>query len=108
MEGRLELLRTQETLKEFKRVLQRPKFDFIPAEKKQELLRYLTDISIKVTPKENIEVIKEDPEDNKFLGCAVAGKADYIVSGDRHLLELKEYRDIKIVTASELLEILSE
>ncbi len=48
---------------------------------------------------------------NKFLDCAVcavAGKADYIVSGDRHLLELNEYEGVKIVTALELLEVLSK
>ncbi len=77
-------------------------------EKKRELLQHLTLISTKVTPKENVEVIREDPEDNKFLDCAVAGKADYIVSGDQHLLELNEHEGIKIVTASELLKVLSK
>ncbi len=103
IEGKLNLVLTRETLDELERVLQRARFDFIPVEKKQELLQYLTDISIKVTAEGNVEVIKKDPEDNKFLDCAVAGKADYIVSGDRHLLELKEHKSIKIVTASELL-----
>ncbi|MEE8167666.1 MAG: putative toxin-antitoxin system toxin component, PIN family [Candidatus Hydrothermarchaeales archaeon] len=106
IDGKLTLMQTQEMLKEFERVLQRARFTFIHAEKKQELLRYLIDISIKVTPKENVEVIKEDPDDNKFLDCAVAGKADYIVSGDRHLLKLKEHKGIKIVTASGLLKVL--
>ena len=78
IEGKLDLIQTQETLKELERVLQRARFNFIPSEKKQELLRYLTDISIKVTPKENVKIIKEDPGDNKFLNCAVAGKANYI------------------------------
>ncbi len=108
IEGKLNLMQTQETSKELERVLQRPKFNFIPMEKKRELLQHLTLISTKVTPKENVEVIREDPEDNKFLDCAVAGKADYIVSGDQHLLELNEHEGIKIVTASELLKILSE
>lgn len=108
IEGKLNLMQTQETSKELERVLQRPKFNFIPREKKRELLQHLTLISTKVTPKENVEVIREDPEDNKFLDCAVAGKADYIVSGDQHLLELNEHEGIKIVTASELLKVLSE
>ena len=108
IEGKLNLIRTQETSKELERVFQRPKFNFISMEKKRELLQYLTLISIKVTPEENVEVIRKDPEDNKFLDCAVAGKADYIVTGDRHLLELKEHEGIKIVTPSELLNVLSE
>ncbi len=108
IEGELSLVQTQETLKELERVLQRPKFNFISVEKRQELLGDLRRISIKVTPEKNIGVIQEDPEDNKFLDCALAGKADYIVSGDWHLLTLKEHEGIKMVTASELLEVLSE
>jgi len=45
-----------------------------------------------------INAIKEDPEDNKILAAAVAGKADYIISGDAHLLGLKSYEGIEIVT----------
>ena len=41
--------------------------------------------------------IKTDPSDNKFLACALEAKADYIVSGDNHLLELKHYHGIQIV-----------
>jgi hypothetical protein len=51
-----------------------------------------------VYPKQKIYIIS-DPKDNIFLECAVESKAKFIVSGDNHLLELKEYRDIKIVTA---------
>jgi uncharacterized protein len=47
-----------------------------------------------------------DPDDLVFLACAVDGEADFISSGDKHLKGLKTYRDIPIVTARELLEIL--
>lgn len=47
-----------------------------------------------------------DPDDLIFLACAVDGDANYIASGDKHLKGLKVYRDIPIVTARELLEIL--
>ncbi len=40
-----------------------------------------------------------DPTDNKFLACALEAKADFIVSGDHHLLELKHYQGIQIVNA---------
>ncbi len=46
-----------------------------------------------------------DPDDNKFIECAVSAKAVYIVSGDKDLLDLKAYQDIKILTASEFLEL---
>jgi len=42
-------------------------------------------------------VIRQDPSDDEFLACALTGKADAIVSGDHHLLELKRYREIPIL-----------
>jgi len=48
------------------------------------------------TPK--IEMIKDDPDDNKFLECATSAKAGYIISGDKHLLNLKIFQNIKIIT----------
>ena len=51
-----------------------------------------------------IHVIKEDPDDNKILACALEAKAQYIVSGDKHLLKLGRYKNISIVTAREFLK----
>ena len=48
--------------------------------------------------------IKTDPTDNKFLACALEVKADYIVSGDNHLLELKHFHGIQIVDAKTFIE----
>ena len=45
---------------------------------------------------EKVDVVKEDPDDNAIIECAIAGKADYIITGDNDLLELKEYKWIKI------------
>lgn len=54
----------------------------------------------------NLDVISEDPDDNVVLLTAVNGKADYIVSGDKHLLALRKFEGIAIVTTSQMLEIL--
>ncbi len=51
----------------------------------------------------DLEVVREDPEDDKFIICAVEAGADYIVSGDTHLLKLKEYQGIRIVPPREFL-----
>lgn len=53
-----------------------------------------------------ISKIKKDPEDNKFIACALEGEADYIVSGDDHLLRLKHYRGVQIVDAQGFLKVL--
>ena len=50
-------------------------------------------------------VIADDPSDDIILATALAGKADFIVSGDKHLLSLGEYKGIKIITAAELVKI---
>ena len=57
--------------------------------------------SISVEPKEKILAVKDDPKDNIFIETAIAGNADYIVSQDNHLLKLKEFREIKIITPEE-------
>lgn len=55
-----------------------------------------------------IQKVKKDPEDNKFIACAIEGEADYIVSGDGHLLSLKHYKGIQIVDANSFLKILEK
>jgi hypothetical protein len=48
----------------------------------------------------------KDPEDNKFIACALEGEADYIVSDDEHLLGLKQFQGIQIVDARSFLKLL--
>ena len=57
--------------------------------------------SIIVEPKEKILAVKDDPKDDIFIETAVAGNVDYIISQDNHLLKLKEFRGIKMITPEE-------
>jgi len=57
--------------------------------------------AIIVETSERLEIIKEDSDDNKFLETAIAGKADFIISQDNHLLKLREFHGIKIITPEE-------
>jgi len=59
-------------------------------------------------PERQIAVMMSDPYDNMVLECAVEAKADYIVSGDAHLLDLGEFEGIKIVNSARFLEIMRE
>jgi putative PIN family toxin of toxin-antitoxin system len=59
-----------------------------------ETIRYFAEF---VDPDEEITAVDDDPDDDKFLEAAVAGNVDYIVSGDRHLLDLDSFRGIDIV-----------
>ena len=62
--------------------------------------------SIIVEPKEKLSVVKDDPNDNIILECAQEGKVDYIITNDKHLLRIKEFDGIKIVTPDEFLKII--
>ena len=55
-------------------------------------------------PEFTLHAIADDPDDNRVLECAIAGKADFIVSGDRHLLRVGEYDGVPIVTVRQFLE----
>ena len=52
-----------------------------------------------------IKVVKEDLDDNKFLECAVTANANYIISGDQHLLNIKEFQGIKIVSPAQFIKL---
>jgi putative PIN family toxin of toxin-antitoxin system len=63
--------------------------------------------TILVQPKNKVSVIKENDDDNRILECAIEGRVQYLISGDRkHLLPLKEYRGIKILSPAEFLKLL--
>ena len=49
------------------------------------------------------KIVKKDPSDNKFIHCAITGKAGVIISGDQHLLNIKTYQKIKILTQAQFL-----
>ncbi|MDE2231540.1 MAG: putative toxin-antitoxin system toxin component, PIN family [Candidatus Omnitrophica bacterium] len=53
-----------------------------------------------------VHIIKDGPDDNKFLACALAAQAEYIVSGDRHLLNLGSYGPVSIVTVKDFLHVI--
>ena len=103
--GEYRLVESLEMIKEFISVISRDKFSFITEEEKNEFLMELLSISKIVEPKKKVSIIKDDLDDNIILECAIEGKVDYIVSGDKHLKRLKEYEGIKIMTATELLDL---
>ena len=59
-----------------------------------------------VEPMIKLRVVKTDSTDNKIIECAVAGNVDYIVSGDKHLLNIKKHEQINIITPSKFLKLL--
>ena len=70
------------------------------------LVNLLEHDAIMVSGSLEVNIVKDDPDDNKFLACALEAEADYIVSGDSHLLSLKSYKDISILSVNEFLQVL--
>ncbi len=62
--------------------------------------------AIEVQPGEHLDVVKSDPDDNRVLEAAIAGEADYIVTGDRDLLDLVVFRGVRIVTPAQFISVL--
>jgi uncharacterized protein len=60
-------------------------------------LKLISRVAEIVVPRISLQVVKADPDDDKVLECGVEGRADLIVSGDRHLTSLKSFRGIGIV-----------
>ena len=69
----------------------------------QEWENMILENAVLVEPEEKIDIVKDDSDDNKFIEAAVTGKASYIVTQDNHLLKIKEFRGIKILTPKEFL-----
>ena len=106
---RFALLVSAAILEEIARVLEYPRIargHRWPHAKVQAFVAELGNVAI-LTPGElTLDIVRNDPDDNRYLECAVEGAADYLVSGDHDLLDLKEHRGIRIVTPKAFLQAL--
>lgn len=103
----IELILSEEIIEEFTRILQYEEVQKKIKDKNLEMRRSVEEIisiATIVEPKEKLKVVKDDPDDNKILECALEGNVDYIITKDNHLLKLKEFRRIKIITPEEFLD----
>ena len=85
-------------LRELEDVLSRPKFG-LRSEEVHEIMALVRDTFDFIEPHLVIEAVTSDPDDDRILEAAVASNAQYIVSGDKHLLKLGQWEEIPIVTA---------
>ena len=65
----------------------------------------LQTIALLVEPAPVLEIVSDDPDDNRVLECTVTGRANYVVSGDRHLLKLASFEEIPILTTRQFMNI---
>ncbi len=104
--GKIVPVFSRETFEEFKGALKYPKFKLTEVEIKliieEEVLPFFDIVEIAGDIKE----VCRDPDDDKFIACALSSAADFIVSGDKDLLDMKAHRAIKIISVSDLLRII--
>jgi len=109
-EGRIVLSVSREILEEYDELLHRDEIlskSAYSKERAQTAAKLLTKAII-VEPSIIIQAVKDDPDDNKFIEAAVEGNAAYIISQDNHLLTLKEFHSIKILTPEEFLALFAQ
>lgn len=86
-----------ETLKSFKILLPE---DIIYGWK-----RLIIENSLIIELPDKLDLVKEDPDDNKFIEAAVSADADYLITQDNHLLKIKEYENVKIIKPEEAIRL---
>jgi len=109
VEKRFDPVVSEEIIREYREVLTRDRFSALGSvEERLKLLDALLSFEhvVLVNPRERICMVKDDPGDDIFLECATAGECEFIISGDQHLLKLKQYKNIKVITAKEFVELL--
>ncbi|MBI2901914.1 MAG: putative toxin-antitoxin system toxin component, PIN family [Planctomycetes bacterium] len=105
-DGRFELLLSEFALVEIRRVLHYPKIrkrHSWSASQIDDFVERLRDSATMVDVRTRVDAVTDDPDDNAYLALAVDGDAHCVVSGDQHLLKLREYQGIRIVTAAAFL-----
>lgn len=102
---------TPEILAEIEEVLHREKVIKITKMTEQEIKRFMQDIidlAYVVPGNVVVQTVEKDPDDDKFIAAAIEGRADYVVSGDKPLLNIKEYHGIKIISPTDFIHLLGE
>jgi putative PIN family toxin of toxin-antitoxin system len=103
------LLLSSQIVSEFIDVISRRKFaKYVKAHDVRVFLQALHQTAKFIRTKSRFKIVKADPADDTILRTAFDGKADCIVSGDNHLLSLRTFRGIKILTVDEMLTLLKE
>src|SRR3989344_7072536 len=97
-----EIFTSTEILDEYIKVLKR---DFKYSDKEVEYILSKMFCVLKITkPVERFDIIKEDFSDNRVLECAYSSNSEFIITYDKHLLNLKEFKNIKIITPEDFLK----
>lgn len=103
--GEITCITSETLLEELREILTDPEKPFrLSAEEARQVVDAWRSLATLIDPTSRVSVCRDD-DDNRVLECAVDGKADYIVTGDKDLLNLRVFEGVKIVNASDLLQL---
>jgi len=108
-DNKFQLVISESIVEEIKRILLYPKLKKIHGLEAEEIETFLDDLAAFAffTPEElELTAIPEDPSDDKYIICAIEGNAEYIISGDNHLISLGNWEGIRVITARDFLDLL--
>jgi putative PIN family toxin of toxin-antitoxin system len=103
LEKKFQLIVSEKQLEELIRVSAYAHINY-PPEKQQRFIDLIVYLANIVKTHEQLDIIKEDPSDNAILEAAIEHNAAFIITGDKHLLKLKQFRNVQIVTPAEFLQ----
>jgi len=99
IENNVKIYTTKEILEEFSKVLKRD-FKYNNEEVTERVNTVLSFVNL-IIVRNKINIVKEDPDDNKIIECAIESDSEYIFTYDNHLLKIKEYKSVKILKPEE-------
>jgi putative PIN family toxin of toxin-antitoxin system len=109
VDGEVELFTSPVLVAELREILARPHLAAKLAEQgttADALTALYRDFTVAVSPLSVPRAVPDDPDDDHVIACALAAKADVIVSGDRHLLNLREYQGVRIMIPAQVMQLL--
>jgi len=101
--GEIRHCASEEIIKELLIAVSYPKLDFTH-NVQSDILEFVLAYSDIYEPKESVN-ITSDPDDNKFIECALAARVKFVITGDRKFLSVKQFRNVKIITPDDFLRL---
>ena len=111
IDGQLELATSPALVEELREVLARPPFAQRLVQQRlraEQAISLYARLATQVSPLAVEAIVAADPDDDHVLACAIAARADLVVSGDRHLTALKTHRGIRILTPAQALDVVAD
>jgi uncharacterized protein len=108
LEGALTLCVSAEIWQEYRGVLRREKFQGLDQESIEKLLSLIQQQAIWVSPRIPVNILSRDPTDNKFLECALASQADYLITGNTRHFPLKKFQGTRIINPKDFIDLIGQ